>query len=94
MDEAYLELASDMAENSAVARVKAGDNVIVARTFSKLHGLAGLRIGYALARPDIIEKMTTAEADGGEQPRAGRLPPRATTISSSRSPAAATLPRA
>jgi histidinol-phosphate aminotransferase len=57
VDEAYLELASDMAENSAVARVRAGDNVIVARTFSKLHGLAGLRIGYALARPDIIEKM-------------------------------------
>jgi histidinol-phosphate aminotransferase len=57
VDEAYLELAADMAENSAVARVKAGDTVIVARTFSKLHGLAGLRIGYALARPDIIEKM-------------------------------------
>jgi len=32
--------------------------VIVARTFSKLHGLAGLRIGYALARPDLIERMT------------------------------------
>jgi histidinol-phosphate aminotransferase len=57
VDEAYLELASDMAQESAVARVKAGDNVIIARTFSKLHGLAGLRIGYALARPDIIEKM-------------------------------------
>jgi histidinol-phosphate aminotransferase len=58
VDEAYLELASDMAEASAVARVKAGDNVIVARTFSKLHGLAGLRIGYALARPDLIERMS------------------------------------
>ena len=51
--------------------MKAGDNVIVARTFSKLHGLAGLRIGYALARPDLIEKMSTAEADRGEQPGAG-----------------------
>ena len=58
VDEAYLELASSMAENSAVVRVKADDNVIVARTFSKLHGLAGLRIGYALARPDIIERMS------------------------------------
>lgn len=57
VDEAYLEIASNMAENSAVARVKAGDNVIVARTFSKLHGMAGLRIGYALARPEIIAKM-------------------------------------
>ncbi len=57
VDEAYLELAADMAENSAVSRVKQDDNVIVARTFSKLHGLAGLRIGYALARPDIIERL-------------------------------------
>lgn len=57
VDEAYLEIASDMAEHSMADRVKAGDNVIVARTFSKLHGLAGLRIGYALARPDLIERM-------------------------------------
>ena len=57
VDEAYLELASDMAESSAVSRVRAGDNLIVARTFSKLHGLAGLRIGYALARPDLIDRM-------------------------------------
>lgn len=57
VDEAYLELASDMSEHSVVDRVRAGDNVIVARTFSKLHGLAGLRIGYALARPDLIARM-------------------------------------
>lgn len=57
VDEAYLELASDMVEHSVVDRVRAGDNVIVARTFSKLHGLAGLRIGYALARPDLIKRM-------------------------------------
>jgi histidinol-phosphate aminotransferase len=57
VDEAYLELASDMAEHSALASVKAGANVIVARTFSKLHGLAGLRVGYALARPDLAERL-------------------------------------
>ncbi len=57
IDEAYLELAADMTEHSMADRVRAGDNVIVARTFSKLHGLAGLRIGYALARPDLIERM-------------------------------------
>ena len=56
-DEAYLEIASDMSEQSVVDQVRAGDNVIVARTFSKLHGLAGLRIGYALARPDLIKRM-------------------------------------
>lgn len=58
VDEAYLEFLPDAAAHSAVARVIAGDDVIVARTFSKLHGLAGLRIGYALARPDIIERMS------------------------------------
>ncbi len=57
VDEAYLDFLPDAAAQSAVARVRAGDNVIVARTFSKLHGLAGLRIGYALARPDIIERL-------------------------------------
>jgi histidinol-phosphate aminotransferase len=57
VDEAYLELAANMADHSVVDRVKLADNVIVARTFSKLHGLAGLRVGYALARPDLVERM-------------------------------------
>lgn len=57
VDEAYLDLSEDLAAHTAVPRVRAGDNVIVARTFSKLHGLAGLRIGYGLARPDIIQRM-------------------------------------
>lgn len=58
VDEAYLELSADMATESMAPLVHGGANVIVARTFSKLHGLAGLRIGYALARPDLIERMT------------------------------------
>jgi histidinol-phosphate aminotransferase len=33
------------------------DRVIVTRTFSKVHGLAGLRLGYAVAAPEVIEKM-------------------------------------
>jgi len=57
VDEAYLEIAADMATESMADRVKAGASVIVARTFSKLHGLAGLRIGYALAPPELIERM-------------------------------------
>jgi len=57
VDEAYLELTVDMQAESMASLVQANGNVIVARTFSKLHGLAGLRIGYALARPDIIERM-------------------------------------
>lgn len=57
IDEAYNELTDDPAASSLVDRVRAGDNVIVARTFSKIYGLAGMRVGYALARPDIIAKM-------------------------------------
>ena len=49
VDEAYIELAPDMAEQSMADRVRAGDNVIVARTFSKVFGMAGLRIGYGVA---------------------------------------------
>lgn len=33
-------------------RIRAGENLVVLRTFSKAHGLAGLRIGYAIARPE------------------------------------------
>jgi histidinol-phosphate aminotransferase len=36
---------------------KAGQDIIVLRTFSKLYGLAGLRCGFAIARPDLIEKL-------------------------------------
>ena len=37
-----------------VDQVKAGKNVVVARTFSKIHGMAGLRVGYAIGRADLI----------------------------------------
>lgn len=57
VDEAYLDLWDDLPAHTAVDRVRAGDPVIVTRTFSKLHGLAGLRIGYAFARPDIIARL-------------------------------------
>jgi histidinol-phosphate aminotransferase len=57
VDEAYLDLSDDVAEYTVLPRVLAGDNVIVTRTFSKLHGMAGLRIGYGLARPDIIARL-------------------------------------
>jgi histidinol-phosphate aminotransferase len=57
LDEAYNELTPDPAANSLVDRVRAGDNIVIARTFSKIYGLAGLRIGYAIARPDLIARM-------------------------------------
>ena len=57
IDEAYLDFADPAATGSMVELVRSGANVVVLRTFSKLHGLAGLRVGYALARPDLIKKI-------------------------------------
>lgn len=57
VDEAYLDLWDDWREHTVTDRIKAGDPVIVTRTFSKLHGMAGLRVGYGLASPDLIRKL-------------------------------------
>lgn len=56
-DEAYLEFLEPNQQSSMVELVKQGHNVIVSRTFSKIYGLAGLRIGYAVAKPDLIKQM-------------------------------------
>ena len=54
LDEAYAEFADDPAFPDAPALLAGHPNLIVLRTFSKIYGLAGLRVGYALAAPDII----------------------------------------
>lgn len=56
-DEAYLEFLAPSQQVSMVELVRQGHNVIVSRTFSKIYGLAGLRIGYIVAKPEIIQKM-------------------------------------
>lgn len=57
LDEAYFDLTDAPAANTLADRVKAGDDLLVVRTFSKLHGLAGLRVGYALGDPRLIATM-------------------------------------
>jgi histidinol-phosphate aminotransferase len=57
VDEAYIDLCDEPAKNTMIDQVKAGKNVIIARTFSKVHGMAGLRVGYGIARPDIIARL-------------------------------------
>lgn len=57
VDEAYVDLLDDSDQNAMVDQVRAGKNVILARTFSKIHGMAGLRVGYAIARPDLIKRL-------------------------------------
>lgn len=58
-DEAYLEFLEPKDQVSMVDLVKQGANVIVARTFSKIYGLAGLRIGYTVAKPEITRKISS-----------------------------------
>jgi len=54
IDEAYLHFSD---APTTIDLVKAGKDVIVLRTFSKTYGLAGLRCGFAIARPDLIDKI-------------------------------------
>src|SRR5579862_1334754 len=57
VDEAYLHYATSPEASSSFCFVKEGKNVIVARTFSKIYGMAGLRVGYIAGRPELIAKM-------------------------------------
>lgn len=57
IDEAYLECSDDFAANTMVGLVKQGHDVMVSRTFSKIHGLAGVRVGYAVASPQRIAQV-------------------------------------
>jgi histidinol-phosphate aminotransferase len=55
IDEAYIHFAKTA--STAIPLVAAGEDVIVLRTFSKIYGMAGLRAGAALGRPDLLEKL-------------------------------------
>jgi len=54
IDEAYIHLTE---APSTLDLVKAGKDAIVLRTFSKVYGMAGLRCGFAIARPDLLDKV-------------------------------------
>jgi len=55
LDEAYYEYMPDELKPDSNALVKQYDNLILTRTFSKLYGLAGLRIGYSVSHPDVAD---------------------------------------
>lgn len=60
VDEAYHEYSEHLkGYNSAISLLNKYNNLLVSRTFSKIHGLAGLRIGYCLGNPDLIELMNS-----------------------------------
>lgn len=54
IDEAYYEYVSDPLYPDSLEFIRQGKKVIVLRTFSKIYGLAGLRIGYGISTPEII----------------------------------------
>ena len=56
-DEAYHHYVDDPEYGSVLETVKAGTNVVVARTFSKVYGMAGLRLGYGVARRALMQWM-------------------------------------
>lgn len=66
-DEAYLEFLEPAQQTAAsmIDLVRKDGNVIVCRTFSKIYGLAGLRLGYLVAKPELIAKV---EKYGGDIP--------------------------
>ncbi len=58
IDEAYIDYLPDPQGTTLISGVKAGQNIIVARTFSKLYGFAGLRLGYVVAQPETIKILS------------------------------------
>jgi histidinol-phosphate aminotransferase len=59
VDEAYLEFIDNYESKSMVTLIKEGKDVIVARTFSKIHGMAGLRIGYIIGTGERIKQIAS-----------------------------------
>ena len=54
IDEAYNELTDRPDYTSMVDLVRGGANILITRTFSKIFGMAGLRVGYGMGHPDIV----------------------------------------
>lgn len=62
LDEAYLEFVDAPGYQDSLALRKKYPNLVVIRTFSKIYGLAGLRLGYGMARPEVVEYLDRVRA--------------------------------
>lgn len=62
LDEAYNEYLAPEQRYDAVSWMQRFPNLVISRTFSKIYGLAGLRIGYAAAHPDVADMMNRVRA--------------------------------
>src|SRR5881296_2724744 len=62
VDEAYFHYADSPDYESVIPLIKDHPNLIVARTFSKIYGMAGLRCGYAVAQPETITELSSHQS--------------------------------
>ena len=58
VDEAYFELVDDPDYRTCIDRARSRTNVLVVRTFSKIYGMAGMRLGYGVAHEQTVERLT------------------------------------
>ena len=65
IDEAYLHLCDDYDANVMTSLLREGHNVVIGRTFSKIYGMAGQRLGYGIASPEMSKKMGMITRGGG-----------------------------
>lgn len=64
IDEAYIELSDGGMANSMAPLVAENENILVSRTFSKIHGMAGLRIGYMIGKSETLEMINQITRGG------------------------------
>jgi histidinol-phosphate aminotransferase len=57
LDEAYIEYIDAFDPDAALSLLSSFPNLVIARTFSKIHGLASLRVGYTIAHPDFAQML-------------------------------------
>jgi histidinol-phosphate aminotransferase len=70
IDEAYIHWTKDYPNNTTSHLAAAGKDVLIMRTFSKIFGMAGMRVGYCMGRPEVLAKLKLY--DGGSL--SGQLP--------------------
>ena len=65
VDEAYFDYVTDPDHDTHIPLAVEDPRIVVARTFSKAYGMAGMRIGYAVGHPDAIKKMNDWDSTSG-----------------------------
>jgi histidinol-phosphate aminotransferase len=64
MDEAYHDYVEDPGYASAIALVRTDPHIVVSRTFSKIYGMAGMRVGYVVGQPETLDVMRRVLSQG------------------------------